>query len=1096
MSKLLFRRGTLAFALAAGGQLMAQATTGNLSGTVTDTEGRPVKGARISLQAPEMIGVRVVTTDAKGRYRAPLLPVSTYTLTVSAPDFLGKTAHGVRVGIGAEAETNFKLAPIAQVGAKVEVISTGETLEAIENPTVSTNLPMETMQMLAVERTADSALALTPGYTSEGMRGSWNTGYTLNGIETRDPKSNMALYQTVPEAIEEIQVVLSPMHARYGRVLGGTVNTVTKSGSNQLIGSLTINASRPSWDSNRHGSNLFANSAGALGLNYSDDLTRTYNWTLGGPIIRDRVWFFLSGKITPDSGNGTYGNLRDLARQQGIWSTYGGSSPLWTLTSTAGNATRASAAIDNYLAAGPGGAYVAGGTDLMDAGYTYAARTRTSQQDLKITAAVAENHVVSLAMFRTKTTTMGSPAGALNREMVGSTNANSKGWNLGWKAILGSRLSAEFNLTRTDRERLAYAGPTDNPVSVIAAFASRYSPTLGTTDLQNSLGYASVLRSTNPNWPEGSGVKKMDGNLRWYLEFKGTHDIDVGFDTVQNYDSSSQNFGSANEIIYTGGYYRDTSKSALDASAYLFPTMAWSGVNSYGNTTTWGDVYSGVGSTWNLPIGPAPLKLIGTVSPERGRTRATGIYVNDGWTLSKRLHVMLGLRYNIFSAVGNSGLRIDNMSRLDPRLMVKFDPTGDGRQYFSVTLARYSQEFAVGFFGSGGLSASPYNNAVLVGWKGVSGQAVPTAGTPITDASQYVKFVTYADLLNPANWDTTNAISWKNDVTRNKLLNLEVPFADEVTLNYTRAITNGSVRISLARKVYRKEWNSYVDTGKLDFYSQSANPLGGAGKSAYMQNIYWTSSPFHTTYDTLEMGWNQNLTPRLFWMGTVTLSRKAIDKNFSDVYNYAYVKALNGLTAANEDQYVTKGLQSETRNISLGFGYVVPVLTGTVTFGLNGNYYLPNIIPGSSYNAPGRSSTYYAIWPSMTAAASPYGIENITNGTYSRIYGDSTSFHATSESYSLWNFKVGFRAPLGVGKACLTGSVRILNIFNQSVFNPPYPITGDSGYYMGPQGTLLRAYSPSNKVPVGSRGEGSSAGLTYISSLSRRAGEVTFGLTF
>lgn len=1096
MSKLLFQRGTLAFALAAGGQLMAQATTGNLSGTITDTEGRPIKGARVSLQAPEMIGTRVLTTDAKGRYRAPLLPVSTYTITVSAPDFLGKTARGVRVGIGAEAETNFKLSAIALAGAKVEVVASGETLEAIDTPAVSTNLPMETMQMLAVERSTNSALALTPGYNIDGLRGSINTGYTLNGIETRDPKSAMALYQTVPEAIEEIQVVLSPMHARYGRVLGGTVNTVTKSGSNKLIGSLTVNASRPSWDSNRQGENLFANAAGALGLNYSDDLTRTWNWTLGGPIVKDRVWFFLSGKITPDSGNGTFGSLKDLARQQGIWSTYGGSSPLWTLNSTAGNSTRSSSVIDDYLLAGPGGSYTAGGADLMDAGTTYAARTRTSQQDLKITAAVTANHVVSLAMFRTKTTTIGAPAGAMNREMIGENNTNSKGWNLGWKGVFGSRLSAEFNLTKTDREKLAYAGPTDNPVTVIASYASRYSPTLGITDLKNSLGYTSVLRSTNPNWPEGSGVKKMDGNLRYYLDYKGSHDIDFGFETVQNYDSSSQNYGSANEMIFTGGYYRDTSKSPFDSRAFLFPTMAWSGVNSYGNTTTWGDVYSGVGSLWSLPIGPAPLKLVGTVNPERGRTRATGIYLNDGWTIDKRLHVMLGLRYNIFSAVGNSGIRIDNMSRLDPRLMVKYDPTGDGKQYFSFTLARYSQEFAVSFFGSGGLSSSPYNNAVLVGWKGIPGQGVPGAPSTITDASQYVKFVGYEDLLNPANWDMTNAISWRDDRSRIKMQNLEVPFADEVTLNYTRAITGGSVRISLARKIYRKEWNSYVDTGKLDFYSQSTNPLGSGAKSAYMQNIYWTSSPFHSTYDTLEMGWNQNLTSRLFWMGAVTLSRRSIDKSFSDVYNYAYVKQLNGLTSANEDEYVTKGVQSETRNISLGFAYRVPVLAGEVTFGLNGNYYLPNVIPGSAYNAPGRSSTYFTNWPSMTAAAAPYGIENITSGTYSRIYGTSTSFHATGEAFSLWDFKVGFRAPIGTGRTCITGSLRVLNIFNQSVLAAVYPITGDTGYYMGPQGYVLRTYSGSNKVPVGTRGEGSSAALAYISSLSRRSGEVTLGITF
>ncbi|WLT32361.1 carboxypeptidase-like regulatory domain-containing protein [Geothrix sp. PMB-07] len=96
--------------LASGTSLVAQVTTGSLSGKVTQG-GKPVARARLAFESPALFQPRIVQTDAKGEYRAMLLPVGNYTIKVSAEGMLGKTASNVRVGLGSNLTMDFPLAP-------------------------------------------------------------------------------------------------------------------------------------------------------------------------------------------------------------------------------------------------------------------------------------------------------------------------------------------------------------------------------------------------------------------------------------------------------------------------------------------------------------------------------------------------------------------------------------------------------------------------------------------------------------------------------------------------------------------------------------------------------------------------------------------------------------------------------------------------------------------------------------------------------------------------------------------------------------------------------------------------------------------------
>jgi len=486
------KMNALAMLLVAGAPLVAQTTTGNLSGLIKDRSGKPIAGAKVILEAPELMRPRTCFTDAKGRYRAALLPVGNYSLKVIASGFQGRGVSGVRVGIGSEAQFDFSLLAEAVMEARVEVVEAAAVQESITKAVVSQNLSMETLKTLAVTRDIDSVLELTPGYVmgaNSGIRGSINTMFSLNGIEVSNPKTGTSrMYETVADAIEDVEVILSPVHPRYGRATGGLVNTVTKSGSNEFGGSLTINASRPSWMASRFGSGVPASNLTSLQWRYTDDLTRTYDYTFGGPILKDRVWFFLSGKSQPDSATGTTSSLKSYSNQDGIWAT-NPVSPLWTLTSATGLATHASAAIDNYLLQSPSG-YTLG--DTMDAGATYGSRRKQFQVDGKITAALTNTQMLIASVFLNRLTYTSSGASVINTEFVGKSKLEASGFSLSWKGTFGSNLSAEANFSKSDHETRPFAGPTTNPVTVIGHMVGSYSAGLSYQDRLKSLGSARI----------------------------------------------------------------------------------------------------------------------------------------------------------------------------------------------------------------------------------------------------------------------------------------------------------------------------------------------------------------------------------------------------------------------------------------------------------------------------------------------------------------------------------------------------------------------------------------------------------------------------
>jgi hypothetical protein len=206
------------------------------------------------------------------------------------------------LSLGTQARSDASLEVSA---AEETIVVTGEAPSALETTTVGANFESEAVNSLPLPaRNLQSVAELAGGATDNGtVAGQLTIGgafafdnvFLVNGVDVNDRYFGTANdLIVIEEAIEETQVLTSGISAEYGRFSGGVINAVTKSGGNQFTGSFRVDLTRPEWrDETPFEKDRNQEREGDLG--------KTYSATLGGPIVRDRLWFFLAGRdVTAD----------------------------------------------------------------------------------------------------------------------------------------------------------------------------------------------------------------------------------------------------------------------------------------------------------------------------------------------------------------------------------------------------------------------------------------------------------------------------------------------------------------------------------------------------------------------------------------------------------------------------------------------------------------------------------------------------------------------------------------------------------------------------------------------------------------------------
>jgi hypothetical protein len=285
----------LALVLAVTSGAFAQGTqSGTLSGTVLSSDRQPLPGVTVSLKSSSLLGTRSAVTDANGGYIFKALPPGTYKITYDLAGF-ATVEKTVTIALGATvpADATMKVATVQET-----VTVTAETPTPLSTTQVGANINKETVDTLPSNRNLQQIALLAPGLTSNTpnagqltIAGSFafDNVFLLDGVDINDNLFGNANNLFIEDAIEETQILTSGISAEYGRFSGGVVNAITKRGGNQFSGSVRGNFSKPSW----RDETPFEK---AQGITRSGDLSKFWEGTLGGPVVKDRLWFFLAGR--------------------------------------------------------------------------------------------------------------------------------------------------------------------------------------------------------------------------------------------------------------------------------------------------------------------------------------------------------------------------------------------------------------------------------------------------------------------------------------------------------------------------------------------------------------------------------------------------------------------------------------------------------------------------------------------------------------------------------------------------------------------------------------------------------------------------------
>jgi hypothetical protein len=299
-TRLATRWGLLALLVVAIGSTPAfsqGSQTGVLTGVVESNDGSRLPGVAVTLSSPALQGGRTAITDSEGAYIFRGLPPGTYKVRMTLAGF-GDVERTVTVALGNTQPLNAQMS-VASVTESVEV--TAEAPSILETPQVASNYRAETVDKLAMNRNLAAIAELAPGTTDNGpnlgqvvISGAfaYDNVFLLNGVDINDNLFGTSNNLFIEDAIQEVQILTAGISAEYGRFSGGVINAVTKSGGNTFFGSYRADFTNPSWrDESRFVKEGIA--AGRAGARANrDDTSLIHMATLGGPIVRDRLWFF------------------------------------------------------------------------------------------------------------------------------------------------------------------------------------------------------------------------------------------------------------------------------------------------------------------------------------------------------------------------------------------------------------------------------------------------------------------------------------------------------------------------------------------------------------------------------------------------------------------------------------------------------------------------------------------------------------------------------------------------------------------------------------------------------------------------------------
>ena len=640
-------------------------TTGQVNGVVKDPSGGVVAGARVTLTSEAGVN-RETTTNADGRYTFSLVPPGIYRLQVDAKGFKSFIVDKIEVRITEYSVAN---ADLALEGGSTSVTVTSEL------PMVDTESPSrgavisstDIRQLPLATRNFQQLLTLTPG-TSASISNSSDLGrgdtafnvngqrtlsnaVVINGVDANSIGTGSTPNLAVPatDTLQEFIVQTSFYDASQGRNAGSVVAAVTRSGTNDFHGNLYEFFRNDVLDAN----NFFLNGAGVPRPPYKRN---QFGGTLGGPILKDRLWFFGSYQGTREVNGTSLENSVGTVFVPGNLTNDRSTAALTTLANSFGVTTIDPSALFLLQATLPNGSFVipsaphpTGSPNPVPAPVVGISRFTEDQFNTNLDFKVSAQNRLSGKFFfanNPETQALFNSFGLANALPVpgfgASVNFNQRVLAINDTHVISPTLLNDF--------RFGWATITTKSL-----------PQEPFTSAQ--LGIASPLSNLFPGMPEISVANFFDLGASPFADNSGNEPTYTVGDML-SWQKGKHSFK-------FGGEYKHHDLSE-NFNLYTRGQIFFLGFS--GNPFT--DFLGGFAPT-GVPL--TGLTVMGSGVPQRNvRSQDISGFVNDDWRISERLTLTLGLRYDYFSPFTEAQGRFVGFdpNRLETAIIPGF-PVGD-----------------------------------------------------------------------------------------------------------------------------------------------------------------------------------------------------------------------------------------------------------------------------------------------------------------------------------------------------------------------------------------------------------------------------------
>ena len=291
------KRRTRPFAIAAVLTMLASVagaqTTGRVVGVVEDPQGAVLPGVTVTATSPQLQGASTSVTDANGQYRFPALPPGVYGVKAELSGFKTFEQKDVRVQVDQTISLNFKL----QVAGLVETVNVLGSAPVIDTTSAvgGISVGQEVFDQLPMKRDIYALTRLAAGVTTDifgpSFMGSTSAenSYIIEGLNTTGVDTGVEGKTLNTDFVQEVQVQTGGLNAEQGRLTGGNLNVITKSGGNTFQGDV--------FGFGAGGGLQAANDTASKLSQWQTTLTNTahladYGGDLGGFLMKDKLWFF------------------------------------------------------------------------------------------------------------------------------------------------------------------------------------------------------------------------------------------------------------------------------------------------------------------------------------------------------------------------------------------------------------------------------------------------------------------------------------------------------------------------------------------------------------------------------------------------------------------------------------------------------------------------------------------------------------------------------------------------------------------------------------------------------------------------------------